>query len=594
VTNVPFREVVTADAEYKIEPGGHPFVWCIVFRYWRSGKELRLWRNQLLTMQRPPFDINHDLFVCWYGPAEMGCFLELGWPTPKNIVDLFAEHRVLTNGILPKPEREKTKSVSGKTQRSIGRDSLLNALAIRGLGHLDVDTKEDMRELAMTAVNPTLQQQATLLDYCASDVVGTEALFHYMLEHNQIDWPRALWRGRYAIAAAKSERLGIPIDMPLFRRLTENWPALKHELIADINRTFDVFDEHDTFKTDKMVRNVIIRLGLPWPKLPSGAFALDDDTFDDMARFHPELRPLYEIRSSLGKLRLTGLSIGSDGRNRCMLSIFQTVTGRNAPSNSAFIYGPARWMRSLIVPRPGFALASIDWRTQEVAIAAALSGDEKLLAAYLSGDVYAAFAWDAGIMPRGTIDKEIRQTCKTIVLGIQYGMEAESIAYRAGISVREARYFLALHRRTYKKFWQWAEDTIATALFSRQMTTRFGWRRGILTDPNVRSIQNWPIQSHGAEMMRAVMIAATEVGLNVCAPIHDAFLLQAPIEDIEKDTAALRAIMEAAGTAVVGVPVDTDKKIIRPPERYVDDRGIAMWNKVMGLLEMVERKKDVA
>jgi hypothetical protein len=343
-----------------------------------------------------------------------------------------------------------------------------------------------------------------------------------------------------------------------------------------------------------MVRNVIIRLGLPWPKLPSGAFALDDDTFDDMARFHPELRPLYEIRSSLGKLRLTGLSIGSDGRNRCMLSIFQTVTGRNAPSNSAFIYGPARWMRSLIVPRPGFALASIDWRTQEVAIAAALSGDEKLLAAYLSGDVYAAFAWDAGIMPRGTIDKEIRQTCKTIVLGIQYGMEAESIAYRAGISVREARYFLALHRRTYKKFWQWAEDTIATALFSRQMTTRFGWRRGILTDPNVRSIQNWPIQSHGAEMMRAVMIAATEVGLNVCAPIHDAFLLQAPIEDIEKDTAALRAIMEAAGTAVVGVPVDTDKKIIRPPERYVDDRGIAMWNKVMGLLEMVERKKDVA
>jgi DNA polymerase I-like protein with 3'-5' exonuclease and polymerase domains len=594
VTDIPFREVVTADFEFRIEPGGRPFIRCVVFRYWPSGRELRLWRDQLLAMPHPPFDIERNLFVAFYAPAEIGCFLELGWSTPENIIDLFVEHRVLTNGILPKPERKKTNSMSGKVQRGIGRDSLLNALAIRGLGHLDVDTKEEMRELAMTTDELTPQQQADLLDYCANDVIGAEALFRYMLERNQIDWLRALWRGRYTIAAARSERLGIPIDMSLFRRLTENWSTLKHELIASINQIFDVFDEHDTFKTDKFVRNVIIRFGLPWPKLPSGAFALDNDTFDDMARFHPELRPLYEVRSSLGELRLTGLSIGPDGRNRCMLSIFQTVTGRNAPSNSAFIYGPARWMRSLIMPRPGFALASVDWRTQEVAIAAAQSGDEKLLAAYQSGDVYAAFAWDAGIMPRGTIDKEIRQICKTIVLGIQYLMGPESIAYRAGISVREARHFLALHRRTYKKFWQWAEDTIATALFTSVMTTRYGWRRGILADPNVRSIQNWPIQSHGAEMMRAVMIAATEAGLRICAPIHDAFLLEAPIKRIEEDTAALQSIMRAAGTAVVGVPIETDAKIIRPPERYVDDRGVAMWNKVMGLLEAIERKKDAA
>jgi DNA polymerase I len=591
VTDVPFREVVTADAEYKIEPGGHPFIWCMVFRYWRSRRELRLWRDQLLAMQHPPFDVERDLFVAYYAPAEMGCFLELGWTPPKNIVDLFVEHRVLTNGILPKPERKKTSSVSGKTQRSIGRDSLLNALAIRGLGHLDVDSKEEMRELAMTAVKPTPQQQAMLLDYCAGDVAGTEALFHYMIERTQIDWPRALWRGRYTVAAARSERLGIPIDMPLFRRLTENWSAIKHELIVG---TFDVFDERDAFKTDKFVRNVIIPLGLPWPKLPSGAFELDNDTFDDMARFHPELRPLYEIRSSLGKLRLTGLGIGPDGRNRCMLSIFQTVTGRNAPSNSAFIYGPARWMRSLIKPEPGFALASVDWRTQEVAIAAALSGDEKLLAAYQSGDVYAAFAWDAGIMPRGTIDKEIRQTCKTICLGIQYLMGAESMAYRAGISVREAQHFLTLHRRTYKKFWQWAENMIATALFTGVMTTRYGWRRGIIADPNERSIQNWPIQSHGAEMMRAVMIAATEAGLSICCPVHDAFLAEAPVERIEEDAAALRAIMRAAGTAIVGVPIETDVNIIRPPDRYVDDRGTVMWNKVLGLLEAIEQKKRAA
>jgi DNA polymerase I len=593
VNEVPFHEVWAGDFEFRIKPGGHPFIWCAVFREWRSGRELRFSRNQLLTTTAP-FDIERDLFVAYYAPAEMSCFLELGWAPPKHIIDLFAEHRVLTNGILPKPERKKTTSVSGKVHRAIGRDSLLNALAIRGLGHLDVDTKEEMRELAMTAIELTPEQQAELLDYCANDVVGAEALFNYMVERNQIDWPRALWRGRYTVAAARSERLGIPIDVALFRRLTENWPALRHELIASINQTFDVFDEHDAFKTDKFVRNVILRLLLPWPKLPSGAFALDNDTFDDMSRFHPELRPLYEVRSSLGELRLTGLGVGPDGRNRCMLSIFQTVTGRNAPSNSAFIYGPARWMRSLIKPQPGFAIAHVDWKTQEICIAAALSGDEKLLTAYQSGDVYVAFARDAGIMPPDTIDKEIRQVCKTICLGVQYLMGPESMAYRAGISVREAQSFLALHRRTYKKFWQWAEDTIATALFTRQMTTRFGWRRGILDNPNVRSIQNWPMQSHGAEMMRAVMIAATEAGLGICAPVHDAFLLEAPIEHIEKDTAVLQAIMRAAGTAVVGVPIETDAKIIYPPDRYVDERGVAMWNKVMRLLDLVERRKEAA
>jgi hypothetical protein len=113
------------------------------------------------------------------------------------VIDLFVEHRVQTNGTLPKPERPKTKSVSGKTQRAIGRDSLTNALAIRGLAHLDADTKQEKREIAMTVANPTAEQQAELLDYCANDTTATEALFRYMVERGQIDWPRALWRGRY-------------------------------------------------------------------------------------------------------------------------------------------------------------------------------------------------------------------------------------------------------------------------------------------------------------------------------------------------------------------------------------------------------------
>jgi hypothetical protein len=587
---LPFAEAWCIDFEFRISPGELPHVVCMVGREFGSGREVRLWRDELLALRVPPFDLERTVVVTWYGSAEVGCFLELGWPQPPQLIDLYAEHRALTNG-LPRPMRERKKvGLSGKVQKGEGRDSLLGALAMRGLAHIDADDKALMRELILTVEAPPPSQREKILEYCASDVVGTEALFRYMHERRQIDWPRALWRGRYAAAAARMERTGAPVDLPLHQRLSTNWPALKHAAIVDVNRTFGVFDEADTFKEDRFA-DLIIRNGWPWPALPSGELALDHDTFDEMARFHPELRPLYEVRSSLGKMRLTGLANGRDARNRCLLSIFQAVTSRNAPSNSAFIFGPARWMRGLIKPPPGFGIAYVDWSSQEIAIAAALSSDERMIAAYQSGDIYLAFARDAGLVPADATKethREIREMCKTIVLGIGYGMGPDSMALRARISRAEARSLLGLHRYTYKRFWRWVDDTIATSLFDGEMHTKYGWRRLIAPNPNARSMQNWPVQSHGAEMMRAAAIAATEVGIAVCAPVHDAFLIEAPLASFEADVAAMRAIMTAAGETIIGLPVRTDAKIVLPPDRYMDERGAEMWEKMMGLLHQVE------
>ena len=99
---LPFREAVIGDFEFRIERGGLPHVVCVVFRELRSGRELRFWRDELLSMRRPPFDVEKEIFVAFYASAEIGCFLQLGWPLPLNVVDLYVEHRVLTNGLLLK------------------------------------------------------------------------------------------------------------------------------------------------------------------------------------------------------------------------------------------------------------------------------------------------------------------------------------------------------------------------------------------------------------------------------------------------------------------------------------------------------------
>ena len=97
-----------------------------------------------------------------------------------------------------------------------------------------------------------------------------------------------------------------------------------------------------------------------------------------MSKTYPKLAPLKELRHALGEMRLEEIAVGPDGRNRTMLSPFGARTGRNTPSNTRFIFGPAVWLRGLIKPKPGTALAYIDWSSQEVAIAAALSGDAGL------------------------------------------------------------------------------------------------------------------------------------------------------------------------------------------------------------------------
>ena len=163
--------------------------------------------------------------------------------------------------------------------------------------------------------------------------------------------------------------------------MVTNWGELKVRLIASVDADFGVY-EGTSFRANQFTALLSARR-IAWPKYPDGALRLDDDTFRDQARRWPELQPLHELRATLSGLRLTGLEVGSDGRNRCLLSPFRAVTGRNQPSNSRFIFGPARWMRGLIRPPEGFGLAYIDFSSQEIGITAALSGDERMADGYL-------------------------------------------------------------------------------------------------------------------------------------------------------------------------------------------------------------------
>jgi DNA polymerase I-like protein with 3'-5' exonuclease and polymerase domains len=285
---------------------------------------------------------------------------------------------------------------------------------------------------------------------------------------------------------------------------------------------------------------------------------------------------------------LADLQIGRDGRSRTLLAPFASKTGRNQPSAKRFAFGLASWQRAVIRPPEGWALGYIDYGSQEIGIAAGLSGDERLIEAYESGDPYLGFGQQAGVIPADATRESHsveRAMFKTIVLGLNYGLGAERMAYQAGISPALAVELFARHRKTYQRYWRWIDQTVTSALLTNEMLSVFGWRRRINEFDRYTSLMNFPMQANGAEMMRLAAVAATEAGIEVCAPIHDAFMIAAPIEQIDETVRHMRELMSRAGFYVTGgINIRTDAKVVRYPERYMDDRGIEMWNRVAKLI----------
>jgi DNA polymerase I len=488
-------------------------------------------------------------------------------PAPQRVLDLFTEFRNQTNGI-------PTHSGAG----------LLGALAHCGLDSVGTVEKDEMRALVLRGGPWSDAERAAILDYCESDVAALAKLLPAMLPN--IDLPRALLRGRYMVAAARMERNGVPIDTHTLQHLKRVWLDIQDQLIADIDTNYGVFDGR-TFKAERFAA-WLMRNNIPWPRLESGRLDLSDDTFRELARAYPAVAPLRELRSALSEMRLSDLAVGQDGRNRTMLSAFRARTGRNQPSNTKFIFGPSVWLRGLIQPPPGHGIAYIDWAQQEFGIAAALSGDTLMMEAYRSGDPYLAFAKQAGAAPADATKvthKAIRDQFKSTVLAVQYGMGAEALARRIGQPPIRGRELLRLHRETYWMFWRWSDAAVDHAMLNGRLHTAFGWYVRVPRDSNARSLRNFPMQANGAEMLRLACCVGTEQGIEICAPVHDAVLICAPLERLDDDVATMQlAMAEASREVLKGFELGTDAKVVRYPDRYMDERGTLMWDRVMKLM----------
>ena len=397
----------------------------------------------------------------------------------------------------------------------------------------------------------------------------------------------------------------MPIDMTVFRQLADKkaWAAVRDAMVPAIDAKYGVYVRDTagdwTFNMKRFAA-YLEREGIVWPLLETGNFNMKRKTFEDMSKGFPQLEELRQLRYARDKMRKVKLAVGGDGRNRCVLWPFKAKTSRTQPRASLWIFSPAVWLRSLIKPEPGTAVAYVDYSSMEFLIAASLSDGHSgpinnMLDMYRTGDPYLMFAKSVGAVPSWATKKShelVRDKYKVMLLASQYGMSAETLASRLGVSTFEAHQMLNQHREQFSQYWQWSDDWVQHALQTGHMRTAFGWtcRTGV-TEFNERSICNWPIQASGADILRIACILATRHGIKLLAPVHDAVLIEAPIEKIEADVALMQEIMRRASRIVLNADaagtheLRTEAKIIRYLDRYTDRRGDEIWRRVLQLLD---------
>lgn len=103
------------------------------------------------------------------------------------------------------------------------------------------------------------------------------------------------------------------------------------------------------------------------------------------------------------------------------------------------------------------------------------------------------------------------------------------------------------------------------------------------------------MQANGAEMMRIACMLAVEAGIQVCATVHDAFVIEAPIDEIaEAETRMQSCMVEASRLVLNGFELRSDKKRVTYPDRYMDKKGKDMWGRVIALLEPLKEVEEAA
>lgn len=519
------------------------------------------------------------------------------------------------------------------TAKNIGRDmtpvgSGYGAAVLHQTGiQIDTPRKDRVRNIIIHQSEFTESEQAEILEYNLSDIqyipLLLQTLSPKLMEYLKMDEPTYLraaqHRGRYMADVARMEDVGIPVDVNYLTALSQNFASATDTLITDLVENVYPFYARKKRHSDKMQGAWVEKasqfekylahkkLLSQWPKTEKGFLATDDDTLS-MYDADPGLRNLRQTKKLVKQLqwfRPEGYdnihsSLGSDASLRVFLNPYGTQTGRNAPSpKNGYVLAMSSWLRCLLRAPENHSIVSIDYASQEFAIAAWMSGDKNMKAAYLSGDPYLYFAKLAGAVPWDGTKSEYsdeRALFKSTTLGLQYGMGADKLMVKLRLDTGKdvtwetAQKLIDLHKESYPDYWDWMYSKVDEYKMYQSLILADGF--ALMGDnDNMLSVRNFPVQGTGGVILRRAVKLCHDAGLKIFAPLHDALYFLMPNDKLEEQVTMAQKLMVQAVHDVLDESCDMrlDTHIVPRTEDYVEEKGAAFYEKLKHYLVPKER-----
>ena len=381
---------------------------------------------------------------------------------------------------------------------------------------------------------------------------------------------------------SRIERTGVRIDSGLLARQSQDLgrriAALETQAYASAGHPFNI-------GSPKQIGAIFFEeLGLPvLAKTPKGAPSTSEDVLERLAADGHELPGLILQHRGLSKLKSTYTDklpqMVNPATGRVHTSYHQAVaaTGRLSSSDPNLQNIPirteeGRLIRRAFIPESGYRMLAADYSQIELRIMAHLSGDERLLNAFASGqDIHRATAAEIlGLAPEA-VTGEQRRSAKAINFGLIYGMSAFGLARQLGIERGAAQEYVDRYFARYPGVRAFMDRIRAQAREDRYVETLFG-RRLYLADIGhsnqgrragaERTAINAPMQGTAADIIKRAMIAVDQwiqserPPVRMIMQVHDELVFEVTEAAIDSASARIRDAMESAAELAVPLIVD--------------------------------------
>jgi DNA polymerase-1 len=378
---------------------------------------------------------------------------------------------------------------------------------------------------------------------------------------------------------AAMEHRGIAVDENVLKSLDSEFGSRMQEQEAAAH---NIAGEPFNLGSPKQLQEILFnKRGLPKTKRTKTGYTTDAEALQTLFEktADPLLEHLLQWRE-VSKLRQTvnGLLPQIDAQGRIHTTFQQTVaaTGRLASTEPNLQNIPVRTadgrrIRHAFVPGEGFdVLMTADYSQIEMRIMAHLSGDQRLIDAFHSGeDLHTTVAAQVFAVKPGEVDADMRRRIKAMSYGLAYGLSAYGLAQQLAVDPAEAQRLMDSYFERFGRVRDYLRDVVATARTTGYTETMFGRRRylpDLNSDQRVRRelaermALNAPIQGTAADIIKRAMLRVQQaleisgVKSRLLLQVHDELVLECPQSEVHEVSALVQAEMGRA--ADLSVPLD--------------------------------------